>query len=99
MAGYEKSTVSVAALRERANHFMAQTDDSVAHEYRNGGPMEVALAAGAMRRAVASFLETALQEANAYKGFRYTDLDGCTLDERSRKVREDDYDDSRRHYN
>lgn len=60
-----RKTIDVRPLIERANFFLRETDDSQFME----------------RKGVASFLETALFDAGAYKGFRYLDSAGLQREE------------------
>ena len=62
-----RKTVPIALILERANHFLANSDDNQREQ----------------RLGVASFLETLLHSADAYAGFGYlpaaksqTDIDG-----------------------
>lgn len=69
-----RKTVEVVTAIEKANFFLANTQDEMSAE----------------RKGVASFLETLLMQAGAYAGFRYLESAGITRNEQGYAASIDD---------
>ena len=86
----KRKTIDVAVVRDKANHYLAHTEDECRVLGWNNADMR------SRRMGVASLLETVLLDTGNYHGFGYVRRGGEP--EATENIQSGNYDDSRRFY-